>query len=144
MCFNNKTGKICLLLLFLYLCFLFCEAVILRVPSKDYGLQTDWFWGYKSDIPSVFYGDNFLNIALFIPIGCLIAMIVSKFRAISSFFMGLFVSETIECSQLIWERGAFDVDDILNNTIGALVGGLLVTCFLGIRKLRRKNGQSVL
>ena len=34
--------------------------------------------------------------------------------------VGLFVSETIECSQLIWQRVTFDVDDLMNNTIGAM------------------------
>ena len=40
--------------------------------------------------------------------------------------VGLLVSLVIECSQLIWSRGIFDVDDLFNNTFGALIGGLIV------------------
>ena len=49
---------------------------------------------------------------------------------------GLFIFETIECSQLIWERGVFDVDDILNNTIGAYVGELIAVMVVGIKNTR--------
>jgi glycopeptide antibiotics resistance protein len=36
------------------------------------------------------------------------------------------VTETIECSQLIWQRGTFDVKDLQNNTLGAFLGGAAV------------------
>ena len=39
--------------------------------------------------------------------------------------MGLLVSLTIEFSQLIWYRGVFDVNDLFNNALGALIGGVI-------------------
>lgn len=51
---------------------------------------------------------------------------------------GLFLSEIIECSQLIWQRGTFDVNDLLNNTVGALLGGVAVVLVLAWRR-RGKN-----
>ena len=53
--------------------------------------------------------------------------------------LGLFLSETIECSQLIWHKGTFDVDDLFNNTVGAIMGALIVLLTTWIRKKVTKN-----
>lgn len=53
--------------------------------------------------------------------------------------VGLFLSETIECSQLIWHKGTFDVDDLFNNTVGALLGGLVVVLVIWIRKKKKES-----
>lgn len=37
----------------------------------------------------------------------------------------MFMSLTIEFSQLIWHRGVFDVNDLFNNTLGAVIGGVI-------------------
>ena len=60
-----------------------------------------------------------------------------KERLLMSTLAGLFISQTIECSQLIWQWGTFDVNDLLNNTIGALLGGAAVVLAMAFR-LRRK------
>lgn len=47
------------------------------------------------------------------------------------------MSETIECAQLIWQRGSFDVNDLMNNTIGAMVGGLIAVAVInGTQRLK--------
>ena len=40
-------------------------------------------------------------------------------------FLGFCLSCVIEIMQLITERGHFQVDDILTNTLGALIGGIV-------------------
>jgi hypothetical protein len=45
----------------------------------------------------------------------------------------------LECSQLIWQRGTFDVNDLMNNTIGALVGGLIAVVV--INGTQRHKGE---
>ena len=85
------------------------------MPLDERSVKTEWLWGYKISEPGILYGDNLYNILVFLPIGCLVGLIVPKYKVFSAMLVGLFVSETIECSQLIWQRGVFDVDDILNN-----------------------------
>ena len=60
------------------------------------------------------------NILAFMPIGILVGLLSVRYRLLKAILAGLFLSETIECSQLIWKRGVFDVDDLLNNTLGAV------------------------
>ena len=47
---------------------------------------------------------------------------------------GLFVSLLIELMQLVSLRGMFDLDDLMNNTLGALLGWL---CFARWRQCSR-------
>lgn len=66
------------------------------------------------------------NILLFIPYGFLCSL---NFQSARNFFIctlvGAMTSLGIETLQLITERGFFQVDDILTNTLGAMVGCLL-------------------
>ena len=117
-------------LLAVYLIFSFYLTVVSRASSENNLIRTEWFEGYKSIHDFYVNSENYLNILLFVPIGCLVGLVVKKYRLICAFLVGLFVSETIECSQLIWHRGVFDVNDLFNNTIGALVGGLIAVAVI--------------
>ena len=70
------------------------------------------------------YRDIILNIVCFIPVGLLVGLLSEKYRWVKALFAGLLVSLTIELSQLIWHRGVFDVNDLFNNALGALIGGV--------------------
>ena len=101
-------------------------------------LRLELFWGYNNPLEHI-YKDNFLNIISFIPIGVLTGLIFKKNGLLKAMFIGLGVSLTIELSQLIWKRGVFDVDDLLNNTVGALIGGLLVWAVISIKQKFEQN-----
>ena len=78
--------------------------------------------------------DGIFNILLFVPVGVLVALVSDKGRLLLSTLAGLFISQTIECSQLIWQRGTFDVNDLLNNTVGAFLGGAAVVLVFRLRR----------
>ena len=69
--------------------------------------------------------DLILNIIGFIPIGALAGLLIERYRLAKVLLVGLLVSLTIEYSQLIWHRGVFDVNDLFNNAMGALIGGVI-------------------
>lgn len=119
-----------LILLAAYLVFTFYITVISRAMSGIDNIRTEWLEGYKSVHDVYANSENYLNILLFVPIGCLVGLIANKYRLMYAVLVGLFVSETIECSQLIWQRGTFDVNDLINNTIGAMVGGLIAVAVI--------------
>lgn len=74
------------------------------------------------------------NIMAFIPMGFLLPL-VSK-RARNMYFtiiIAIVFSFLIEITQLITVLGTFDIDDILLNTLGALIGYVLYLAFIRIR-----------
>lgn len=69
-----------------------------------------------------------LNVALFIPFGYLIpAMNPDKLRKCSFAFLGgIMCSTVIEGVQMVFSLGQSDIDDIIANSIGAVIGYLAV------------------
>ena len=108
-----------------YILILFFFAVLNRDAGDWAPVKLDLFWGYNN--PSEYIvKDNILNIVGFVPVGLLAGMVFKRYRPLKALLVGLLVSLVIECSQLVWHRGTFDVDDLFNNAVGALTGGLIV------------------
>ena len=79
----------------------------------------------------------FGNIAAFIPFGTILPIMNRKFRSfLFMSFLTLEFSLAIEVTQLVFKVGSFDVDDLLLNTIGGMLGYLL---FYIMDKFRRKQ-----
>ena len=78
------------------------------------------FRGLFWEIEMGYWGDIALNILLFVPLGFL----VGNKRII---LIGLLLSAGIELTQFVFELGVCELDDVLNNTIGAAVGCLIAT-----------------
>ncbi len=72
-----------------------------------------------------FYNRMFIyeNILLFVPLGILLYLLAKPFRRIwISLMTGMLCSFCIEISQYITRLGRFELDDILTNTMGMLLG----------------------
>ncbi len=68
-------------------------------------------------------GANFIgNIVLFIPVGLLFPIVTRKWEWLWTLAIGCGFSVLIEITQLMTNRGCFDLDDIILNTIGATIG----------------------
>lgn len=70
----------------------------------------------------------YLNMMLFVPIGYLLPYVFRWFRArvrIRPVLFCLLLSFMVENFQLISQRGMYDFDDIISNTLGGLIGQLL-------------------
>lgn len=65
-----------------------------------------------------------LNILLFIPFGYLLPSLFPRLRWWQVVLLGLAFSLCIELLQLITKLGYADVDDLINNTLGAAIGWL--------------------
>lgn len=77
------------------------------------------------------------NIAAFIPFGAILPVMHRKFR--SFYFMTFLTFEfslVIEIIQLVSKVGSFDVDDLLLNTIGGMMGYLAFAIMDRIRRHR--------
>ena len=69
----------------------------------------------------------FLNILLYIPMGYLLPFMIKPMRysVIACTAAGFICSAATECAQLRYGLGYFQLDDILNNTLGCFIGAML-------------------
>lgn len=128
-------------------CYGFCvlEATLLMrsaslYPDPIHGLfysyRDAWFhWSLAS------WRNIILNFCMFVPLGILLPMGFPFFRkGMRVTLTGFGGSLLIELTQLITRRGMFEPDDLLGNTVGAMIGYgvfLLGACLL--RVLRREK-----
>ena len=85
-----------------------------------------------STIGILYVGINLLgNIAVMIPFGYALPSLFGqgKKRPILYVFIGMFFSILVEIAQLFTHTGTCDVDDVILNTIGVIVGYLIYSIF---------------
>lgn len=91
----------------------------------DVNLNLIPFCGILEDLKN-----SLLNIALFVPLGCFLPILWSRFRRpIPVVIFGFGLSLIIELLQLLTFR-ATDVNDLITNVLGTAIGFLIVKPFL--------------
>ena len=136
-----------ILLLVEYVFLLFCSTVIFRATgeTRQYGFHP--FWSYSR--PDLFV-ENLMNVIVFIPIGMILGSLLrgkgswsrngswlmvkgsSTSEATKSMtwlmvaIIGCGISVTIESLQFFMMRGFAEVDDVMHNTVGCILGYILV------------------
>ena len=88
-----------------------------------------------------FYLNVVGNIVIFIPFGYLISTYIKPKRILSILIVSVISSATVEFVQLCIGR-SFDVDDIILNVIGGIIGFLLYIGWTAIKKHLPKIFQS--
>ena len=79
-----------------------------------------------------------MNIVVFVPLGVLLAIPYKDIKLSSVFVLSVLSSILIEVLQFVLKRGFAEIDDVLHNTLGALLGFGLYRLFLWIwRKIVR-------
>ena len=127
LCFHNKKKTALYLAFTLYLSAVYYITGLPTVsffrfaPVFNYILLLD----IRSDSSSAV-----LNIILFVPLGLILSMLWDGFRKFkSTMLFGLSMSCVIEILQIFTLR-ATDINDILTNTAGTLIGYMLATVIL--------------
>lgn len=104
-------------ILILYIFFILWMTLFSRRPGTE-RIFRGLFW----EIEMGYWNNIIQNILLFIPLGFLIG---GKRGIIA----GVLLSIGIELTQFIFRLGYCELDDVLNNTIGAAIGSLLFKKF---------------
>ncbi|GED48763.1 MAG: VanZ family protein [Carnobacterium sp.] len=87
-----------------------------------------------------FYYNLYGNIFWFIPLGfCVAYLSQNNHPFLRTFFIGLFCSIAIETMQFLFRTGIADVDDVMFNTTGALIGFVLYEVYFLLKKLFSKQ-----
>lgn len=139
---HKRNTKRPLLLLFLLYLLLLLFVVLLKGGTvslamlrfdlqsiKEYGAEAVNLIPFRTIAPYLrrfdldFAFQNIVgNIAAFVPLGFFFSLLCCKKRLLGTMLCSLLVILGIETAQLLFQIGIFDVDDILLNGIGALLG----------------------
>ena len=82
------------------------------------------FWSYSAIFQGskVLIHEHVMNIAVFIPIGIMLGIIMREVVWWKVILVGMSISMSIELLQLILMRGCCETNDVIHNTLGCLVG----------------------
>ena len=132
-------------LVFVYAVYLSAVFVAVGVPTVN-GLVVNirFNWIPLIDIinsPTEYVKNTILNILLFVPLGFLLPTIWKEYRsAKKTLFAGLGISLLIEILQLFTFR-LTDIDDLITNTAGAILGYYLYSGFSEKLHLKLPNSD---
>ena len=80
-----------------------------------------------------------LNVIMFVPLGIFLPLLFKKFHKIYLVLSVAFLTSlAIETLQFATRRGVFSLEDIIHNTLGAVLGA---TLFLALSKLNINNAN---
>lgn len=68
-----------------------------------------------------------MNVLVFIPAGVLLSIVFKKWYV--ALPIGVFLSVTVEMLQLLLAKGYCEIDDVIHNSLGCLLG--IGLCWLG-------------
>lgn len=117
--------------------YILCLFYVVTFQDSNYGVSNyvPFKEIFRYSIGSHKFMKNILgNIILFIPYGFLSSYILNNKKISVTFILSLIVSLTIEVVQYYIGR-VFDIDDIILNVLGGVIGGLL---FVGMDAIRSK------
>lgn len=129
-------------------CFLFYIVLVLYIvfgARRRHGVSADHFRSFLNFVPFEgkledyqsnfahisrynFYSDLIGNILLFIPLSFLL-MYLFRIKTSIVIIIALLTSLTIEMTQYFFGVGVADIDDVILNSIGAIIGSLIFIVF---------------
>lgn len=130
------------LFLLIYVILLLCITLVFREKSVQINCRLEPFRQCDINKPGLvtMTFEMLANIMLFIPIGLVLPYSFKKIKWRQTVLIGFAFSISIEVMQLVLRRGCFDIDDLIHNTLGCLIGVLLYMALVGFkRRLVRKN-----
>lgn len=123
LCIRRYKKTICSTLFTSYLIMLFIITIFEREPGSRTGISLKFFDTLGGPRANAYVIENIL---LFIPFGIFIPLKWKQLRnPFVCSFLGFCLSCIIEMIQLFTERGHFQIDDIVTNTLGTLIGGIV-------------------
>lgn len=122
---NNKISKIIISLCTIYYLWMFLRIIILKNGFNNYNhnfnLELFDFINYIGLNKTFFV--NFLgNIFIFVPLSIILKYHFNFLTSYNIIFIGFITSLSFELIQLATGWGIFDLDDILLNTLGTILG----------------------
>lgn len=130
-CYGLKRGwrKIAGLILAEYVFLIYCSTVIFRTVADGDGHEFRPFWSYEAiqEGRAELLVENIMNVIVFIPVGMLLGSLLRvKGSWLITLSVGMGISVSIEAMQYFFHRGFAETDDVMHNTMGCMIGYILV------------------
>ena len=117
-----------------YVFFILCSTVLFRDKAEEMHYFLQPFWSY-TELYNRRIAEIILNILMFIPIGFFGGAAIKKASVLKVTGIGCLLSLSIETLQLLTRSGIFNIDDIIHNTLGCIIGFLCyVLCYKLIKR----------
>lgn len=122
--FMNSLRIIGRLLVIGYVILLLFLTVFSRSFQSSHNYNLFPFWSYKAiwGGQEELLAENIMNVIVFIPVGFLLGCSFNRVKIWIILLCGCYISISIELSQFILKRGFTEVDDVMHNTLGCLIG----------------------
>ena len=125
----NLRQAIAVVFLYVFMVIVFEATVFSREPVGYSGYRSELFWSWRlaANGETKYIEYIVLNMILLMPVGMLLPFVFNNITAIyKSIIAGLVISFAIEEMQLYTGRGIFEYDDIFSNTLGCVLGTILI------------------
>lgn len=127
-----RQSSLCMLMGYYFL--VLCATVFFREETFERRCDLYPFWSYTI-LYNRLLAQLIMNVLMFIPIGFFAGGALKKMNIWNAFVFGLGLSLFIELTQLITTRGVFNVDDIIHNVLGCIIGfSFFVLCYKLIKR----------
>lgn len=109
------------------------------VPFRE--IRRFWMYREKLGFPA-FFLNVFGNVLVFMPCGFLLPAVSRRCRNWLGVCLVIFcISFLIECTQLLFRVGSLDIDDLMLNTVGGMLGFLLNRLIQARRLKKRREAE---
>lgn len=98
-----------------------------------------FYFIYTSIKFNVFPIQEFLNIIIFIPFGICVTLLFKRKKVWLVFLLAFLLSTIFEVEQLITALGYCDINDVITNVLGAIIGAIIPIIFKGEKSNRIAN-----
>ena len=124
-----------------YIVLIYCATVIFRVYSETAGHDFTPFWSYRTieNGRNDLLAEKIMNVVVFVPVGLLLSCVSRRLKWWMVLLIGFCISLSIESLQFELKRGFSEVDDVIHNTFGCLIGVMIVEFMKGMWKLTSSN-----
>ncbi|ALC84361.1 hypothetical protein AM592_21040 [Bacillus gobiensis] len=96
---------------------------------------TNYLFNFEKYNFRTWFNNTFGLVLLFIPFGLLIPLVFADIKhATQMMYLSFLVSLSLEIAQYITVLGVFDVDDVILNTFGGMLGFLIITQLIKRKK----------
>ena len=137
----NKLQCGAAILLSLYIVVLLYFTVVGRYSHEEYEYKINFFTSYRWFFQ--YNGEQVLrqlliNFVMLMPVGFLLPIVIkAKHKYLITMALSLLLTVFIETMQLITKCGSFEIDDIINNFIGAVIGMLIYALCSKFKKTKQ-------
>jgi glycopeptide antibiotics resistance protein len=118
---NNVTNRLTTVLFLIYLIAI-CWILLFKLGVRFSYMEKRSVNLIPFSEPMILSGENILNVVIFVPLGLYTGILFERMSLGKNLLFFLLLSSIVEGLQYILRVGAFDVTDIITNTLGGLIG----------------------